>query len=71
MVSETTSAVSLLFVIIVGIALMCYGMWLSAGQHINIPTIVGSIIVLAGIVAMLYVSVSVFEMQESQAHGQG
>jgi NO-binding membrane sensor protein with MHYT domain len=64
MVSETTSSLSLLVAILVGIGLMCYGMWLSSGQHINLPTIAGGFIVLAGIAAMLYVSVSVFRAQE-------
>ncbi|MFB6311319.1 MAG: hypothetical protein ABEH64_09095 [Salinirussus sp.] len=67
MVSETTSAVTLLGVIVVGVGLLCYGMFLSAGQSVNIPSIAGGVIVLAGLAAMLYVSVRVFEQQETSA----
>lgn len=69
MVSERTAYATLLFVIVVGIALMGYGMWLSAGQHLNTPAIVGGIVVLAGLALMLSVSVSAFETGETTTHG--
>lgn len=70
MVDERTTFVSLLFVIVVGMALILYGMWSSAGQDLNTPVIVGGIVLLAGLSMMVYLTVSVFEMQEQASYSQ-
>lgn len=70
MVSERTAYAALLFVMSVGMALILYGMWLSAGQRLNVPAIVGGLVLIAGLAMKLYVSVSAFEMQETPAYGQ-
>lgn len=70
MVSDTTAYVSLLLVMMVGMAGILYGMFLSAGQSVNAPSIAGGIILIAGLAMMLYVSVSAFEAQEQPSYGQ-
>lgn len=69
MVRETTAYVALLLVMIVGMAGILYGMYLSAGQSVNPPSIAGGIILLAGLAMMLYASVSAFNAQEQPSHG--
>lgn len=70
MVSETTAYVALLFVMMGGMAGILYGMYLSAGQNVNVPSIAGGIVLIAGLGMMLYVSVSSFGAQELAGHGQ-
>lgn len=69
MVRETTAYVALLFVMIAGMAGILYGMYLSAGQSVNPPSIAGAVVLIAGLAMMLYVSVSAFEMQEQPSYG--
>lgn len=70
MVSERTAYGSLLLVMIVGMGFILFGMYASAGQSLNTATMVGGIILLAGLSMMLYVTVSAFEMQEEPTYGQ-
>ena len=70
MVSERVTFTSLLGVMTVGIGIMMYGIYLSAGQSLNMPAIVGGVILSIAVVAMLVVTVSVFDMQDTPTHGQ-
>jgi hypothetical protein len=70
MVRETTAYVALFFVMIAGMAGILYGMYMSAGQNLNPPSIAGGIVLLASLAMMLYVSVSTFKLQDRPTHGQ-
>lgn len=70
MVRETTAYVALFFVMIAGMAGILYGMYASAGQNLNPPSIAGGIVLLASLAMMLYVSVSTFKLQDRPTHGQ-